>query len=143
MAITATIAERTFRAFATFHHLTHIKINVGLSIALLNDELIEEMAARWPNAESIQLQHYPTSIQAAKVTFKGLASLVQHCPRLKQIMLSLTATTPHPNFLDSIINSKVANNNVGHFDLSWSTIETSNTSMVAQFSSPSFRSYSA
>lgn len=126
------IPRRTFGTLTTFHRLTRIKIIVGLSIELLDDDLIEEMARGWPNMEIVQ-PWYLSWLNPAKVTLRGPASLVQHCPKLKEIKLAFTATTPHPSLLDSIIHSKTFNHNITRFDISWSTIETSDPSMIAQF----------
>lgn len=96
----------------------------------LNDGLIEEMVRGWPNAGFMQLCNF-SSLHAAKLTFRELASLVQHCPKVQEIVLSFTATTPHPGLLDSIIHGKTTNNNITRLDTSWSAIETSDPSLIS------------
>lgn len=122
-----TIEPRTFQTLAAFSQLRTIMIDLDLSISLMDDALLEEMAQEWPHAEKIVFNYTPTLYNVAKATFKGLTSLVQHCPRLQILLLPFTATNPDPSLLENIASNGISNEAIRNFSVGWSAIGDSNS----------------
>lgn len=80
----------------------------------------------------IDILYYPMPSNAAKVTFKGIASLVRHCSRLQHLFLPFTATSPGPALLDKIRSEGISNTAIHRFNPGWTVIRASDTRMVAE-----------
>lgn len=94
---------RAFNYLASFNQLRWIEINFHDLLSLLDDDMIEQMAQGWPHAIDIALTCTSLTLQnAAKVTFKGLASIIELCPRLNTLSVPFTAVNPDSRLLERI-----------------------------------------
>ncbi|KAH7924227.1 hypothetical protein BV22DRAFT_1130001 [Leucogyrophana mollusca] len=81
------ISIRTVQPFFCFTALRTLVFSGSLSSSL-NDHALSEMANSWPLLEKLHLGYWQTP---SKITFQGLASLVDRCPRLHDLQIGIDA----------------------------------------------------
>lgn len=124
---------RAFQFLAAFNQLRRIDINFHDLIRLLDDDLIEQMAQGWPHVSNIVLAcSNPAAHNTAKVTFKGLASVIELCPQLKNLSVPFTAVRPDPSLLERIQRDGVFNEALECFNVNLSPIKGSDVEVVAK-----------
>ncbi|KAH7925147.1 hypothetical protein BV22DRAFT_1129254 [Leucogyrophana mollusca] len=77
-----------------------------------DDEALTEMALAWPNLETLWLYRKRWEVPSG-ITFQGLFSLVQLCPKLNRLALAFDATAMDSALPISYLN-KVSNHAVKH-----------------------------
>lgn len=120
------------KSLVGFQRLASITIDVGISFEQLDDDTLEEMAVAWPNLTKMDFSHHVTLHNAAKATFQGIASLVQHCPHLDFLFLPFTAIYPDPNILEKITRNGISCDRIFRLAVTGSIIGESDTDVVAR-----------
>ncbi|KAG6849362.1 hypothetical protein H0H93_009105 [Arthromyces matolae] len=79
--------SNSFEVFFAAPNLSSFKI-VSECVCALDDTWLAAAAKAWPNLETFLLRSFPPE---PKPTLLGLLPLVQHCPKLKSLSLSIAA----------------------------------------------------
>ncbi|KAJ7160612.1 hypothetical protein C8R43DRAFT_920477 [Mycena crocata] len=89
-------AEHLF-SLLSFSNLEKVTLTPPLGFDF-DDAAIATVASAWPRLRDLYLCSTEVPHAPSRVTFAGLRSLAQHCPRLSILQLPLNAAGPFPQF---------------------------------------------
>jgi hypothetical protein len=103
---------------STFTNLTKLSLEVMTGFDL-DDEQIKTIAKTLPHLEMLYFYSPNPPIDSPQMSFEGLKSVAQHCPKLKDLMMTFDASsiTKHPNHGD------ICNVNTRTIDIRYSPID--------------------
>lgn len=108
---TSLLTIEIFRPLFSFTALT----SVTIIPVVLDDSWLKEIAQAWPNLERLTVP--ACAAQRPRVTLEGIIPLINHCPRLCDLRITINAHPITPTKLDGIHN-----NHIKHISLDHSTV---------------------
>jgi hypothetical protein len=88
------IEHAAFLPLLAFRNLTHLSMSCVYSD--LDDALLSQMAQAWPHLEVLVLRLPLSGLVATGVTLEGFLPLLEYCPKLRELALTIDAfSEPH------------------------------------------------
>ncbi len=86
----------------------------------LDDELIQSMAASWPNLTRFEITYYKAlAPEESRITLAGLLPLATGCARLRSLSLAVYITPPNAFEQRQVAKLRRGNTTLSQFDIYW------------------------
>ncbi|KAG1869004.1 hypothetical protein DFJ58DRAFT_857325 [Suillus subalutaceus] len=112
------LTASAFRNIRGFTQLTNLNLS-SMHVSITDDEVLDLVSA-WPKIENLYLDTaWDWGVAHLKVTFRGLAGILERCPNLRSVGVNLDTSALHDspfyvnNRYTGIIREKVTDLNVG------------------------------
>lgn len=74
-------------------HLTYFEIDIHISLALIDNNLLKAMSTSWPHLEELHLGGKYSGRNQSRCTLEGLTHLARRCPSLRHLTIVMEAST--------------------------------------------------